>query len=165
MKITKYPERILVYEALGFLAIVAMSMLDEIYEIPKRYFVAYTGQPEMWEGSFETVMILLVAVAILLATNRLVKRLFYLEGFLRVCAWCRNIHRDGEWISLENYFASGFDTKTTHGMCPDCFAKMQRGEYTGPVIVPPPEDPAGRQAAGTAPPAVARVPAPPAAPR
>lgn len=127
MKINRYPERILVYEALGFLAILAMILVDEIYEIPKRYFVAYTNHAELWEGSFEVITILLIAIAILLMTNRLVSRLFYLEGFLRVCAWCRKIHHEDRWISVENYFSSGFDTKTTHGMCPDCFEKTKQG--------------------------------------
>ncbi|MBI5576306.1 MAG: hypothetical protein HY896_08075 [Deltaproteobacteria bacterium] len=125
MKIRRYPERILVYEALGFLAILAMVLMDEIYEMPKRLFAKYTSQPEMWEGSFEVITVILVAVVILLATNRLVLRLFRLEGFLKVCAWCRKIQYEGEWTSVEKIFSSGFDTQTTHGMCPDCFEKSK----------------------------------------
>lgn len=164
MKITKYPERILVYEAIGFLAILAMILVDEIYEIPERYFAAYTNHTELWEGSFEVIMILLIAIAILLPTHRLVKRLFYLEEFLRVCAWCGKIHHEEKWISLEKYFASGFDTKTTHGMCPDCFERTKGELSPNPVILPRGAAP-DRPASGTAPPHGGRAPAPPAAPR
>lgn len=122
----KYPEKILAYEAGGFLAIIAMILLDEIFEFPKRFFTVYTNHPEVWEGSFEIITILVIAITILLMTNRLVSRLFYLEGFLRVCAWCRKINHEGGWNTLEDYFSSGFDTRTTHGMCPECFEKTMK---------------------------------------
>lgn len=127
MKSRKYPHRILVYEAAGFLAILALIWLDEIFGIPERYFGAYTEHPEWWEVVVETAGVVAIGATILLTTRRLVSRLFYLERFLRVCAWCRRIHHEGGWSSLEEYLSSGFATKTTHGMCPDCFEKARRG--------------------------------------
>ena len=157
MKITKYPERILVYEAIGFLGILAMVMIDEIYEVPKRYFVAHTSNPGMWEGSFEVIFILAIAIAILLMTNRLVSRLFYLEGLLKVCAWCGRIHHEDKWISMERYFSSGFDMKTTHGMCPDCFERTKQDRPDDPFIRPQGAAP-GRPSGGPAPPTGAKAP-------
>jgi hypothetical protein len=104
----------------------AMILMDEIYDIPKKYFALYTNVPEVWEGSFEVITLLVIAIVILLMTNRLVLRLFHLEGLLTVCAWCSRIQHEGKWISVEKVFSSGFDTKTTHGMCPDCFEKSKR---------------------------------------
>jgi hypothetical protein len=43
-----------------------------------------------------------------------------LEGFLRVCAWCRKIGHEDEWLPLEEYFDRHLDTKTTHAICPGC---------------------------------------------
>lgn len=51
--------------------------------------------------------------------------LLYLEGFLRVCAWCRKVGYNDKWLTLEDYFDAGFHVGTTHGMCPDCFRKME----------------------------------------
>jgi len=121
----KYPHRILVYEAIGFLAILTLSWLDEI--IGEWYFRAYTSHPEWLELAVETTAIVAIGLTILLMTRRLLSRLFYLESFLKVCAWCGKINHEGEWKSLEEYFSSGFDTKTTHGMCPDCFEKGKPG--------------------------------------
>jgi hypothetical protein len=51
------------------------------------------------------------------------QRLFYLDGFLRVCGWCRKIAHDGKWSTLEDYFDHDFDIQTSHGMCPECLGK------------------------------------------
>jgi hypothetical protein len=121
----KSPRKILIVEAVGFVAILVLSWWDEFFEWPKSLFAAYTARPELWEGVWETAMILAIAGAILLMTRRLLSRLFYLERLLRICAWCGKIQRQGTWTSLEEYLSSGFDTKMTHGMCPDCFEKAK----------------------------------------
>jgi hypothetical protein len=118
------PHKILVYEAVGFLAILALVWLDDVFGIPEKY-LGDTGHPEWRELTVETVAILAIALVLILMTRRLVSRLFYLENFLKVCAWCRRIQHEGEWSSLEEYFSSGFDTRTTHGMCPECFEKTK----------------------------------------
>jgi len=49
-----------------------------------------------------------------------------LAGLLPVCAWCRKIRDDsGYWQELEDYLLSHFDTRFTHGICPDCLEKMK----------------------------------------
>ena len=123
----RYPRRILVYEAVGFLAILLIVFLDEILGFPEQRLGLHMTHPEWGEFALEAGVILAIAAAILSATQRLLTRFFYLERLLRVCAWCRKIHHGGGWVSLEDYFSSGFETKTTHGMCPECFAKAERG--------------------------------------
>jgi len=53
-------------------------------------------------------------------TRRLLRRLHELEGFLRVCSWCRRVGDQGEWMVMEEYFDSRLATETSHGICPDC---------------------------------------------
>jgi hypothetical protein len=50
-------------------------------------------------------------------TKRIVSRLYYLEGFLRVCAWCKKPEHNGERIRVEEFFESEFQTKISQGMC------------------------------------------------
>lgn len=119
-------DKIILVEAAGFLAILILSWLDEILEFPKSFFVAHTSNPEAWEGSFETIAILLIAITILVMTQKMASRLFYLERLLKVCAWCRKVNHEGKWRSLEDFFRSGFDTNTTHGMCPECYERFKK---------------------------------------
>ena len=134
----KYPETILIYETVGFLAILVLTCLDTVLDFPRQYLITYTSHPKVWESMLETIGILAIAITTLLTTQQLLSRLFYLEKFLRVCAWCRKINHEGKWSSMEKFFQSGFDIKTTHGICPECFSKLRQG--SDPLIMTSTDD-------------------------
>ena len=73
----------------------------------------------------ETAIILAVWGIVFLFTRRLVTHLQYLNGLLRVCAWCRKISYQDDWIPMEEYFARGFNVLSTHGICPGCAQKVE----------------------------------------
>lgn len=50
-----------------------------------------------------------------------------LRGMLPICAWCRKIRSDdGYWNQIETYLAEHTDLTVSHGVCPDCYAKMMK---------------------------------------
>jgi hypothetical protein len=106
--------RILWYEGAGFLLLVVMSWFDEYHSSWK-------------ESAIESGMVLVVWLAVHLFTRRLISHLHYLEGFLRVCAWCKKVEHEESWIPLEQFLETGLDTKATHGMCPACAAQFKAG--------------------------------------
>ena len=113
---------ILWMEAFGFSLIIVLSWLTEMMRIPHFVF----GEPftPNWNRAMlRTVVMLLVWAWVHVATRRLLKRLHYLEEFLRICGWCRKVCHDGEWLNMEEYFNSKFATQTSHGMCPECLGK------------------------------------------
>lgn len=113
---------ILWVEAIGFSGLIALSWLTEAVRLPHLIY----GEPFVpnWHRAlFRTVVIVLVWAWVQTATRRLLKRLHYLEEFLRVCGWCRKVCHQGEWLTMEKYFDSKFATQTSHGMCPECVKK------------------------------------------
>ena len=116
-------KRILWYEGLGFLFLILLSWLDELISLPQLIFGEVPHPGSIHEAIIETVAIVAVGIVVLFFTKRLMQRLFYLEDFLRVCAWCRKIGYDGKWITLEDYFDQGFGIQTSHGMCPECLIR------------------------------------------
>lgn len=118
----KNPQRILWYETVGFLLLIALSWLNEMVRLPHLIFGS-GDHSSLHEAMMETSALVTVWLVVWLFTKRLLTRLYHLEGFLQVCAWCRKIGHDDEWVRLEDYFAKGFDIKTSHGMCPECQAK------------------------------------------
>ena len=78
------------------------------------------------ESLVETALILVVAIPVVVLTRRLVTRLHYLEEFLRLCAWCRKLHMDNDWIPFEEFLQRRFDTRTSHGICPACRAEQRK---------------------------------------
>lgn len=111
-------------EAIGFLVIIGLSWLSEAVRFP--HFAFGESSAPNWERAIlRTVVILVVWSAVHFATWRLLKRLRYLEGFLRICSWCRKVGHRGEWLTMEDYFNTRFATRATHGMCPECLQKKR----------------------------------------
>ena len=115
---------ILWIEASGFLFLIMMSWLTEALRIP-HYLFGEPFAPDWRRAMLRTVVVLAIWAWVHLLTWRLLKRLHYLEEFLRVCSWCRKVEHDGEWMPMETYFKSKFSTKTSHGMCPECLQKKK----------------------------------------
>jgi hypothetical protein len=113
---------ILWVEATGFSLLILLTWVTELVRIPS-YLFGELFLPNWHRAVLRTLVILLVWSWVHLATKRLLKRLHYLEEFLRICGWCRRVCHEGEWLELEKYFSSKFATPTTHGMCPDCLKK------------------------------------------
>lgn len=123
MKIGSIQRRIVACEAMGFLFIILISWMNELASLSSRLFGAqYVSS---WhESAFETAIVVVVAVPILYITQKLSKRLHYLEGFVKMCAWCRKVEDDGSWVPIEGYLQAHLATQTSHGVCPQCHAKL-----------------------------------------
>lgn len=63
-----------------------------------------------------------------LLINRLQEALEHvrtLSGMLPICSYCKKIRDDkGYWNQLETYLSEHSGTEFTHGICPDCAAKV-----------------------------------------
>jgi hypothetical protein len=122
MKKFKGRNSILWIEGGGFSLLIALSWLTEVLKIP-HYLFGEPFVPNWHRAILRTVVIILIWAWVYMLTRRLLKRLHYLEDFLRICGWCRRVCYNDEWLALENYFNSKFATRTSHGMCPDCLKK------------------------------------------
>lgn len=126
------PQLILWCENIGFLALIILSWANELLDLPHHVFDIHT-RGNWRESAMESIIILIVWLSVHAVTKRLLRRLYYLEGFLRLCAWCRKVARDEEWLSLEQYVERDFRVQTSHGMCPDCAKRW--GQEKPPVSV------------------------------
>jgi hypothetical protein len=52
-------------------------------------------------------------------------RIYYLESFTRLCAWCRRVYYNGKWIQIEKNFQKTTNAKMTHEICNDCAEKLK----------------------------------------
>jgi hypothetical protein len=130
---------ILWIEGVGFSLLIALSWLTEAIRIP-HYLFGEPFAPDWRRAMLRTIVIALIWTSVHLATQRLLKRLHYLEEFLRICSWCRKVCHHDEWLTMEDYFNSKFATRTSHGMCPECLQK-KRQELTpkeNPAPIPEP---------------------------
>jgi hypothetical protein len=115
---------ILWVEAIAFSLIIGLSWLTEVLRLPHLLY-GENFKPDWRRATLRTLVMLFIWLWVFLATRKLLKRLHYLEEFVRVCGWCRDVCHEGEWLAMEKFFNSKFATKTSHGMCPDCLRKTK----------------------------------------
>lgn len=117
--------KIFLYQNLGFLAVIALGFLDEMTRLSSLVFGDAARAWEFRRSTLAMLIVLGVWFLVSMSTRRILDRLRYLENFIRVCAWCHHINFKKEWITMEQFLQQGFDTPTTHGICPTCLAEQK----------------------------------------
>lgn len=121
------PRKMLVYQSFGFLAIIALSWVNETIKLRHLILGNHPYICDYGESLFEMLMVLIVWFLVTGATRRAAARVRHLESFVRVCSWCRRVHLNGHWVDLEHFLTQGLHTTPSHGICEDCMAR-QRAE-------------------------------------
>lgn len=123
---TKVPlSKVLLYQSTGFIAIIATCWFMEWTGLHKLILGGHPYISDFRESTLEMLIVLAVWLLVAASTRRILAHARRLEGFMRICAWCHHIDYKGEWIRLEDFLQRGFDTPTTHGICPICLAKQK----------------------------------------
>ena len=117
--------RVLRVQSVGFLVIIAVSLLNEFFDLRSLILGNHPYISEFGESALEMLVVLAVWFFVVGATRRVLQRVHYLEGFPRVCAWCHHISFKSRWVRLEEFLNREFDTPTTHGICPSCAQKQK----------------------------------------
>ena len=125
MKKNSQLTRIVMYQNLGFLCILLICYMDDLLKLPTLVFSENPFAFLYRRTTLDILLVLAVWFLVSTSTRRILERIRYLEKFMRVCAWCRKINYQGEWMPLEEFMRQGFDTPTTHGICKDCLARQQ----------------------------------------
>ena len=116
--------KILLYQHLGFLAIIIICWLNELLQLPSLIFSNHPFAFFFRKSTLDMLLVLAIWLLVSGFTRRLLERVRQLEGFLRVCSWCRRIDYQGRWMPLEEFMQHGFDTPTTHGICQECLRRQ-----------------------------------------
>jgi hypothetical protein len=54
------------------------------------------------------------------SARMMIEELQRVRRLLSICAWCRKIKSESEWISLEEYTKLHTGNELSHGICPEC---------------------------------------------
>lgn len=108
---------------------VALGALCAIDRVPREFGVekqeALTALANQVIRSLElrrTVKALQIALEEKELARREVK---HLQELLPMCSWCRRVRDDSDyWFRVEDYLSQHSDIKFTHGVCPDCFTRL-----------------------------------------
>ena len=54
-----------------------------------------------------------------------------LRGLLPICSYCKKVRQDGTyWQQIESYLADHSELIFSHGLCPDCYGKVEKDWQT-----------------------------------
>jgi len=110
----------LALEALGFLLIVAIIWMDELFDLP-HLLLGAPRTPVRWgEGMVESLLTVAVGLAVVVITYRAFRRIEYLESLIVMCAWCRRVRSGKAWLSVEQFLEQQHQLRTSHGICEGC---------------------------------------------
>lgn len=123
---SKSASKIVWVEIASFGAIIVISWANE-WGL-EAFLFGETYKRDWKDPIMQTAITIMVAIPTIVLSWRLSKRLHYLEGFLRVCSWCRKVGQGDDWVSIEEYVGKTLDTQTTHGICPSCLIKLKEEE-------------------------------------
>jgi hypothetical protein len=71
----------------------------------------------------------------LLRHERLLKNL---SQIYPICSYCKRVRDDsGAWVAVEDYIRDVTGTHASHGICPECFTKIEH-QWSGPGSLPKP---------------------------
>ena len=60
-------------------------------------------------------------------------RVKQLQGLLPICAYCKKVRDDRNyWRQVEHYLAEHSNLTFSHGICPDCYARVVNEEFEKP---------------------------------
>lgn len=120
MKKEQFIKKIILIEIIGFIGILSIVWLDEIIDIPHLIFRTSATPPNYPESFFESFLIILLAITIIILTQTILKRIKYLEGLLPICSFCKKIRSKDSWIPIEEYIKNRSEAEFTHSICPQC---------------------------------------------
>jgi hypothetical protein len=114
----------LALEVSGFGLVILLIWLDEYLDLPHLLFGAQARPIRISEFFLEAGTTFLLGAAVIAASWRANRRIEHLETLLLICASCRRVSVDGDWVSFESYIRQRDRLLTSHGFCPTCFARQ-----------------------------------------
>lgn len=123
-------------EATGFGLVILLICADEYLDLPHLLFGAPVTPIRISEILLEAGITFVLGAAVMFGSWRTNQHIAHLERLLLICASCRRVEADGQWLAFEAYIERRDHLLTSHGLCPTCY-RQQMAEL--PDDVPEPQ--------------------------
>jgi lysylphosphatidylglycerol synthetase-like protein (DUF2156 family) len=106
-----------------------LAILGGAFVVAAHQFGLTASQPSpvaqpAWATLLDFALLAVSAVGLVLlhdhSVHETAAELQRLRAMLSICAWCKEIRHEGEWISLEKYVQRRTRGGLSHGICPRC---------------------------------------------
>ena len=115
--------RVVRFEALGAVSVVALLALNEYLDLPKILFGEEPTPLRHHEFLMESAAIGVVKTMVIVLSWFAERRRRRLASLLVMCSWCRQVRVADRWMSIEAFLKERDATTATFGLCPVCYEK------------------------------------------
>jgi hypothetical protein len=131
----KAHRRIVILFSLILSGFFILTVMNELLDVPHYLFGDARTSLEQRRGEVisEAVIYVVVVSIAFYFYDRLQRRINILEGILPICANCKKIRQDLDWVALEEYISSHSLAEFSHALCPECIRKLYP-EYADEII-------------------------------
>ena len=125
----KHIRAIKIVYLVGFTVILILLWLNEIIDLPYRLLGAPATPFNYREALLESTIVICITVLFAFISFRLEKHIKYLEGLTLICANCKKVKIQDQWIPIEKWLCGNTDVLFSHGVCMDCLKTLYPKEY------------------------------------
>ena len=123
LKSKNYFAHIAFWQLLGFVIMLCLIWVNEILDLSFLFFGIESSPMDINRGM--ALSIAVIACSIITIGHTYVQQKRIIKGLLTVCSCCHKIKIDqGVWEELEEYVTDHSLAAFSHGLCPDCYKKM-----------------------------------------
>ncbi len=119
---TNYLPPIITLAVAGFLGLIVVFALDD-WDLPARSYGAMLNPIRPYAFSIKVVAVLCLFITVLGVLREAILRIQNLSTMMTMCAWCRRVSVEGEWLSIDQFLHQRKHTTSSIGLCPDCYGK------------------------------------------
>jgi len=120
----KIRNRIIRYEITGFALVTAVYWITGMVEPPYYLLKTQYNPIDVYEAIFVTFIIMLLCAYVVYWTRKIISEIKHLEGFMSICASCKNVRVGDRWVQIEEILSEKSDLKFSHGICPKCAERL-----------------------------------------
>jgi hypothetical protein len=118
--------RIIWYESLGFLCLIALSWVNQTVDLSLVLFGVPQHVFDVRQSILETTIALIVWLTVVLMTLRVLRRLERVESLVKVCPGCGRVaYIADDRVQWRPETERRADIEHTPDLCPDCAAKIK----------------------------------------
>ena len=111
-----YMPPIITLAVAGFLGLIVVFALDEYWDLPARSFGALLKPIRPFAFSIKVVAALCLFITVLGVLREAIHRIQHLSRMMTMCAWCRRVAVDGDWISIDQFLQQRKNTTPSVGV-------------------------------------------------
>ena len=111
------------WQFLGFILLLCLVWVSETMDLPNMFFGIEHSSMNIFRACVLSAAVIICAIIVV--GNTYLQQKHIIRGLLMVCSTCQKVKiNEEEWKHMDEYITEHSLAAFSHGLCPECYAKM-----------------------------------------